>query len=93
VLLPERRFHSGQITIFVVAEDDKGRVSPVQTVEVPIRIPTDRLAEALGGVGGYRVGLLVRPGPHRLAIGVRDEIGDVISTIRLDHDVVAPGAA
>jgi len=93
VLLPERRFHSGQITIFVVAEDDKGRVSPVQTVEVPIRIPTDRLAEALGGVGGYRVGLLVRPGPHRLAIGVRDEVGDVISTIRLDHDVVAPGAA
>jgi len=88
VLLPEQRFHRGQITIFVVAEDDEGRVSPVQTVEVPIRIPTDRLAEALAGVGGYRVGLLVRPGPHRLAIGVRDDIGDVISTIRLDHDVV-----
>jgi VWFA-related protein len=92
VLLPERRFHRGQITIFVVAEDEDGRLSPVQSVEAPIRIPTDRLAEALGGVGGYRVGLLVRRGPHRLAIGVRDEVGDVVSTIRLDHDVVSPGA-
>ncbi len=92
VLLPDQRYHRGKITIYVAAEDEEGRLSPVQSVEAPIQIPTERLAAALAGVGGYRVGLLVRPGPHRLAIGVRDEVGDVVSTLRLDHDVVSPGA-
>ena len=90
VLLPEPRVHRGRVTIFVAAEDDDGRVSPVQSLDAPIEIPADRLAEMLRGVGGFRVGLLVRPGPHRFAIGVRDELGDAVSTLRLDH-VVAPG--
>jgi len=86
-LLPQPRFHEGKVTIFVVAEDREGRVSPVQSVEAPIRIPEDKLQAALRGVAGYRVGLLVRPGPQEIAIGVRDEIGNVTSTIRLHHDV------
>ncbi len=92
VLLPEQEFHRGQITIFVVAQDEAGRLSPVQTIAAPIRVPADRLDDALGGVAGYRLGLLVRPGAHRLAIGVRDELGDVVSALVLDHDVTAPSA-
>jgi hypothetical protein len=44
----------------------------------------------LRGVAGYRIALVVRPGAHRLAIGVRDEIGDVVSALVVDHDVTAP---
>lgn len=87
VLLPERRLHRGQLTIFVAAEDERGRISPVQTIEAPIRIPDDRMAEARRGVAGYRFGLLMRPGPHTVAVGVRDEIGNVVSTVRIEHDV------
>lgn len=86
-LLPQPRFHEGKVTIFVVARDDEGRVSPVQSLEAPIRIPNDKLLAALKGVGGYRIGLLIRPGLHHFAIGVRDEIGNVTSTIRLRHYV------
>jgi VWFA-related protein len=88
-LLPQPRFHEGKVTIFVVARDDEGRVSSVQSLEAPIRIPNDKLMAALKGVGGYRIGLLIRPGPHQIAIGVRDEIGNTTSTIRLQHDVQA----
>jgi len=89
-LLPKARFHEGRVTIFVVAQDGDGRVSPVQSLEAPIRIPNDKLLAALKGVGGYRVGLVIRPGLHQIAIGVRDDVGDVTSTIRLQHDVEAP---
>ena len=89
-LLPDGEVHRGQITILVVAEDAEGRLSEVQTVEAPIAIPAARLDEALRGVAGYRVGLLLRPGPHRLAIGVRDEIGNVVATLIFEHDVAAP---
>ena len=90
VLLPEQQVHRGRITIFVVAEDGAGRLSPVQTIEAPIEIPADRLDEVLRGVAGYRMALVVRPGAHRLAIGVRDELGDVVSAVVVDHDVTAP---
>jgi VWFA-related protein len=90
VLVPEQQFHRGRITIFVVAQDEAGRLSPVQTIEAPIQVPADRLDEVLRGVAGYRIALVVRPGAHRLAIGVRDEIGDVVSALVVDHDVTAP---
>ena len=92
VLVPEEQFHRGQITIFVVAQDEAGRLSPVQSIEAPIRVPSARREEMLRGVAGYRVGLVVRPGAHRLAIGVRDELGDVVSALVLEHDVTAPRA-
>lgn len=87
VLVPQGRVHRGQLTIFVAAEDERGRISPVQTIEAPVRIPSDQMVEALQGVGGYRVGLQMRPGPSTIAVGVRDEIGNVVSTVRIDHDV------
>ena len=89
-LLPDGEVHRGRITILVVAEDAEGRLSEVQTVEAAIAIPADRLDQALAGVAGYRVGLLLRPGPHRLGIGVRDEVGNVVATLILEHDVAAP---
>lgn len=93
VLLPEDRHHRGQVTIFVAAEDGQGRISPVQTIEAPIEIPTNRMAEALRGVAGYRVGLLMRPGPNTVAVGVRDEIGNVVSTVRIEHEARPPGGS
>ena len=81
VLLPQDEVHVGRIGIFICARDSKGRTSPVQSIDVPIRIPNDQLLTALGQVAGYRMTLLMRPEEHSVAVGVRDELGRVESTV------------
>ena len=39
VLVPQDEVHVGRIGIFICARDGKGRTSPVQSIDVPIRIP------------------------------------------------------
>ena len=58
-------------------------------MEVPIHIPNEKLVEALGGVAGYRMVLLLRPEEHLVAVAVRDELGQVDSTVT---DVWSPPA-
>ena len=81
VLVPQDEVHVGRIGIFICAKDSKGRPSPVQSIDVPIRIPNDQLLTALGQVAGYRMTLLMRPEEHSVAVGVRDELGRVESTV------------
>jgi VWFA-related protein len=90
-LLPSSSGYSGELAIHVVAEDAEGRMSEVRSMEAPVRLPADRIQEALAGVAGYRLALAVRPGRQRIAIGVRDVLGDVTSTVLLEENIVAPG--
>lgn len=87
LLLPEAEVHAGHLTLFVVVGDDKGGVSPFQRVEIPIRVPNDRLLEAMSGAAAYPLELEVRGGRQRLALGVRDQLARVDSTLHLDLDV------
>ncbi len=90
LLMPQEHFHEGQVSIFVAARDDRGRMSPVQKMPMPIRVPNNKLLTALGQVAGYRLTLLMRPAEHAVCVGVRDELGGVESMIRVDH---TPGQA
>ena len=81
VLVPRGEVHLGRIGIFLSARDGEGRASPVQSMDVPIRIPQTQLADALGQVAGYRMVLRMRPEEHAVAVAVRDEIGQVESTV------------
>ncbi len=90
VLVPQEGAHVGRIGIFVCARDDRGRTSPVQSIEVPIRIPDDKLEAALGQVAGYRMVLQMRGVEHAVAIGVRDELGRVESTVTGVWDPTVP---
>jgi VWFA-related protein len=89
-LLPTGTSHDGELTIHIVAEDSQGRVSDVSTLEAPVRVPAEQLEAALGGVAGYRLAMGVRPGKHVFVIGVRDVLGDVVSTLVVEHDVRNP---
>ena len=62
-------------------------LSPVRTLELPIEIPNDQLAAALGGEARFPLELEMRRGPQRLAVGLRDLLGRVDSTLHLDLDV------
>ena len=77
VLLPQGNFHEGRVSLFVSARDTKGRSSPVQEIAIPIRVPNDQLLTALGQTAAYKMPLLLRPEEHRIAVAVRDELGNV----------------
>lgn len=90
VLLPSGEGYDGEVSIHVATADAEGRYSEVNTMRAPVRVPAERLEAALAGVAGYRVALLVRPGPQKLAVAVRDVVGDVVSLLVLDLDVERP---
>jgi VWFA-related protein len=80
-LVARSDFHLGRIKIFFSALDEEGRMSDLQEVPLDIRIPSEKVEEALDQNYVYRVDLQMRGGPHRVALGVRDEIGSVESFI------------
>lgn len=92
LLLPKTSEHAGHLTLFAVVGDDRGRISPFQRVELPIRIPNERILEAMSGAAAYPLELEMRGGEQRLALGVRDQLARVDSTLHVDLDVGAEPA-
>jgi VWFA-related protein len=88
-LVPRPEFHEARVKLFVAAMDEEGGVADVQEEMVPIRIPLAQLEQAHGANFNYGIRLLMRPGGHRIAIGIRDEIGAESSFI---SEVVHVGA-
>ncbi|HTQ79408.1 MAG TPA: VWA domain-containing protein, partial [Thermoanaerobaculia bacterium] len=81
VLLPRGGAHEGRVRLFVGARDGEGRTSQVNEIALPIRVANSELQTVLGQSVGTRVTLLLRPGEHTLAVGVRDELGNTDSTV------------
>ena len=81
VLLPQGTFHEGRVSVFVSARDTRGRSSPVQEIAIPIRVPNDQLLTVLGQIAAYKMPLLLRPEEHRIAVAVRDELGNVDAAV------------
>ncbi len=87
VLVPRGETHEGRVRIFLSVRDQDGRESPVQEVEVPLRIPADRLQAALDQSWVQEVALRVRSGPQILAVGLWDELGHGASLARHHFEV------
>lgn len=75
VLVPRGDSHEARLRLFIAALDAEGDASPVQEVTVPISIPNDEVETARKQLYRYSLPLLMRPGPHRVAVGLRDELG------------------
>jgi len=86
-LVPQESAHRGMLTIFLAVRDDAGGLSQPQHFEVPVDIPNAQLLNAMSREVGYGVNLLVRRGGGKLAVGVRDEIAAVESTVNLDLSI------
>ena len=74
-LIPRAGTHEGRLRLYVAAIDERGDASPVQQVAVPISIPDADIEAARGQTYRYTVPLLMRGGQHRVAVGLRDELG------------------
>jgi VWFA-related protein len=81
VLVPRGDSHEARLRLFVAALDGEGDSSAVQQIVVPISIPSAEVEKARGQTYRYSLPLMMRSGPHRVAVGVRDELGGVESFV------------
>jgi VWFA-related protein len=97
VLIPRGELHRASLKLFFSAMDEKGGISDVQHSEVPIEIPSEELETARKKYYTYEVRLLMRAGQHRVAVGVRDEIGAessfVTRQVQVGGQARLPGAS
>jgi hypothetical protein len=87
VLQPAADRHVAQISVASVVRDDKGRMSDVHEREYPIEIANDQLLYAVGQRAEFVIGMVLREGPHRISISVRDEQSSIESTEYVDVEV------
>jgi hypothetical protein len=87
VLVPRDGEHHARVSIVIAVRDADGGLSSPQLIELPLTIPNDRLLESMSQEIGHGVNLLVRAGNAKLAVGVRDELAAVESTLNLNVSV------
>jgi VWFA-related protein len=75
VLVPGENVRQARVRVFFAAMDGDGGMSEVQSSIVPITIPEAEVATAVKQVYVYGISLMMRKGPQKLAVGVRDEVG------------------
>jgi hypothetical protein len=78
-LLPRSDFREAKLRVFFAAMDSEGGLSEVQQAEVPFTVPEAEVESALKQVYVYSLSMVMRRGPQKLAVGVRDEIGAIQS--------------
>ncbi len=84
VLTPEADYHAAQIAVYSVVRDDHGQLSDVHDRVYPIEIANDQLLSAVAQQAGFVLGMVLREGPHRIAISVRDNNSMLESTAYVD---------
>jgi len=87
VLIPQDEAHLGRLSIYIAVGDGRGRISDPHKIDVPVRIPNQQLLSAMSQMAGYAAQIQMRPGEQKLAIGVRDELAAVESTLNLNIEV------
>ncbi len=86
-LVPEGDEHVGRVVVFVATRDEEGRQSAVQRREIDLRFPSEGLEQHLGQASVIELQLLMRPGFHRIAVGVLDVVTRQASYEIVGHDV------
>jgi hypothetical protein len=82
VLLPRSEYFYGRTQLFFGAIDEKDAVSEISDLQVPIQIPLDQMDSVEQMYFPYETSLLIRGGPHEVAVGVRDLLGAKSSYVK-----------
>ncbi|MEM7586951.1 MAG: VWA domain-containing protein [Acidobacteriota bacterium] len=78
--------YSASLSILVVVRDNKGGFSKPRRFDLPIEIPNAQILNALQQMAAYPIELELKKGDRRVAVAVRDHIGQTASTLKLDFD-------
>jgi len=89
-LLPEGSAQNGRLRFTFALRDPSDRVVQLEPRPLAFSVPNADLAAALRQVVSMSVEVPVGNGPHRLAVGVHDEIGDARSTLILPLEAAKP---
>jgi len=92
VLLPGEKEHTGHISIHLVVQDERGGLSPVQRREYPVQVANDQLLNAVASQAGFVMGLIMREGSQKVAVGVRDEVAKTEATTTIEVNVGVEGS-
>jgi VWFA-related protein len=92
VLSPEAEQHVARISVVSVVKDDQGRLSDVHQREYPVAISNYQLVSTVAQDATVVLGMVLRGGPHRISVSVRDEMSSIESTQYVDVVVGAEAA-
>ena len=90
-LIPASDRHTAQVSVFTLVRNDRGELSDVSERSYPIEIPNDELSAAVGQTVEVVLGMVLRDGRHRVAVGVRDDRSLTASTVFLNIDAGTSG--
>lgn len=88
----EGQSYSGRLKLLVSTRDEKGGVSPMRQVEVPLSIPREEILMAMGKFYEYELTLNLQKGEQHVAIAVRDESTTTTSFLSRTFSVGAAGS-
>ncbi len=83
-LIPEEAVSAGRLSIYVTVKDKSGDAREVQRLPFHLRIPADKVAEAMRHAAHHTLQVVLRPGDQQVAVGVLDEIATTLSTVRIE---------
>ena len=93
-LAPAAEGHEANVRLWVQVIDGEGRVSEVTEHPVPVLVKEGEIEDARELSWPFAVDVVTAPGPHRVAIGVRDDLSATTSVATFDIDAGnAPAAA
>jgi VWFA-related protein len=75
VLVSREDFHEARLKLYFGAMDEKGWVSPVQEYPLPLKISNDEIEGTRDKLYVFQDKMRMRSGPHRIAVGLWDEMG------------------
>lgn len=90
--VPQEGMRRGRVRLFLAAKDAEGRVSDVNDVTLPIDIAREQWEKRRPDSQTYEIKLRMRGGSHRLALGIRDEIGAVVGFVSQQVSIGAEGS-
>lgn len=85
-LTPVADGHEAQVRLWVQVIDGEGRVSEVTEHPVPVLVKQGEIEDARELSWPFAVDVVTAPGPHRVAIGVRDDLAAATSVVTFDID-------
>ena len=85
-LAPVADGHEAQVRLWVQVIDGEGRVSEVTEHPVPVLVKEGEIEDARELSWPFAVDVVTAPGPHRVAVGVRDDLAATTSVVTFDLD-------
>ena len=85
-LAPAADGHEARVRLWVQVIDEEGRVSEVTEHPVPVLVKDGEIEDARELSWPFAVDVVTAPGPHRVAVGVRDDLAATTSVVTFDLD-------